>query len=58
MFKEFDKGIVVANAKAELLELADSLGGQRVHRADRAFAAGVEEGLVRFGVLSDAASPS
>jgi len=55
MFLEFGKGIVVANAQPELLELAQSLGAHRVYRAGQRYAAGVEEGLEHYGVLDGAA---
>lgn len=51
MFLEFDKGVVVANAKSELLELARDLGDSRVYCARQPCAAGVEEGLAHYGVL-------
>jgi len=51
MFLEFDKGVVVANAKPELLELARDLGDSRVYCARQPYAAGVEEGLEHYGVL-------
>jgi sucrose-6F-phosphate phosphohydrolase len=53
MFEEFDKGVVVANAKSELLELARSLGSERIYCAQQPHAAGVEEGLEHFGVLGN-----
>jgi sucrose-6F-phosphate phosphohydrolase len=52
MFCEFRTGVVVANAKRELLQLARQLGDGRVYCAQRAYAAGVEEGLEHFGVLA------
>jgi sucrose-6F-phosphate phosphohydrolase len=51
MFEEFSRGVVVANAKPELVELAASLKDRDIHRAERPFAAGVEEGLEFFNVL-------
>jgi sucrose-6F-phosphate phosphohydrolase len=51
MFLEFDKGVVVANAKPELLELAQDLGESRAYCARQPYAAGVEEGLEHYGVL-------
>jgi sucrose-6F-phosphate phosphohydrolase len=54
MFREFDKGVVVANAKPELLELARGLGQSRVYCARQPYAAGVEEGLEHYGVLDKA----
>lgn len=56
MFEQFDKGVVVANAKPELVALARSLGQSRVYLARQHYAAGVEEGLEHFGVLSKASS--
>jgi sucrose-6F-phosphate phosphohydrolase len=56
MFEHFDKGVVVANAKPELLALAESLGDGRVYRAKQRHAAGVEEGLEHFGVLTAGSS--
>ena len=56
MFLEFDRGVVVANAQPELVELARDLGDGRVYRARRPYAAGVEEGLEHYGVLDRAAS--
>jgi len=56
MFLEFGKGVVVANAKPELVELARDLGGSRAYCARQPYAAGVEEGLERYGVLDGAAS--
>jgi len=52
MFEEFLKGVVVANAKPELLALAESLADGDVYVAQKAYAAGVEEGLEHFGVLN------
>ena len=56
MFQEFGRGVVVANAKPELLGLARKLGEDRVFCASRPYAAGVEEGLEHYGVL-DGAGP-
>lgn len=56
MFLEFEKGVVVANAKPELLELARDLGEGRVYCARQQYAAGVEEGLEHYGVLDGAVS--
>jgi hydroxymethylpyrimidine pyrophosphatase-like HAD family hydrolase len=58
MFEQFDKGVVVANAKPELLALAESLGEGHVYRARHPYAAGVEEGLEHFGVLGAFSSAS
>ncbi len=56
MFVEFRRGVVVANAKPELLELANTMAkspeGGDVYVASRAYAAGVEEGLEHLGVLN------
>jgi len=51
MFEQFGMGVVVANAKSELVALAQSLGEGRVYRARQPYAAGVEEGLEHFRVL-------
>lgn len=51
MFREFERGVVVANAQPELAALAGSMGDGRVYRASQPYAAGVEEGLERYGVL-------
>jgi sucrose-6F-phosphate phosphohydrolase len=56
MFEQFDRGVVVANAKPELLELARSPDDHSVYCARQEYAAGVEEGLEFHGVL-DGASP-
>lgn len=56
MFEESTKGIVVANVQPELLGLARSLGSERIYRARRPYAAGVEEGLEHFGVLGSPTS--
>ena len=56
MFVEFLKGVVVANAQRELLDLADSLVGGDVYVARKPHAAGVEEGLEHFGVLDGSIS--
>jgi sucrose-6F-phosphate phosphohydrolase len=56
MFVEFLKGVVVANAQQELLDLADSLVGGDVHLAQKPYAAGVEEGLKHFGVFNGSTS--
>ena len=49
MFEQFDRGVVVANAKPELVAFAESLGRGRAYRARQAYAAGVEEGLEHYG---------
>jgi sucrose-6F-phosphate phosphohydrolase len=56
MFEQFDKGVVVANAKPELIAFAKSLADSRVYQAKQPYAAGVEEGLEHFGVLKAASS--
>jgi sucrose-6F-phosphate phosphohydrolase len=53
MFEEFGRGVAVANAQPELLELVQSLDGGRVYCAGLPYAAGVEEGLRYYGVLGD-----
>jgi len=58
MFHEFDKGIAVANAKPELLQLMRTLGEERAYLARKPYAAGVEEGLMHYGVLNGAADLS
>jgi sucrose-6F-phosphate phosphohydrolase len=58
MFEQFDKGVVVANAKPELVALAVSVDGGNVYRARQPYAAGVEEGLEHFGVLAPSSSAS
>ncbi len=51
MFREFTRGVCVGNAQPELVEACRSLGDGRVYFARKPYAAGVEEGLVHFGVL-------
>ncbi len=51
MFREFTRGVCVANAQPELLAACRALGDGRVYFARQPYAAGVEEGLVYFGVL-------
>jgi len=51
MFEEFRCGVVVANARSELVELARSLGEDGVYLAQRPHAGGVEEGLKHLGVF-------
>ena len=55
MLHEFDRGIVVGNAKPELIAVAESLGADRVYQARQDFAAGVEEGLEHFRILGNGA---
>ncbi len=56
MFVEFEKGVVVANAQPELLDVARDLSEDRAYCARRPYAAGVEEGLEHYGVLSASAT--
>jgi len=58
MFEEFSRGIIVANAKPELLQWASEATNDSIYRAERPFAAGVEEGLEFFSVLDGSASTS
>lgn len=51
MFREFGRGVCVANAQPELVEACRTLGDGRVYFARQPYAAGVEEGLTHFGVL-------
>ncbi len=51
MFREFGRGVCVANAQPELIEACRALGDGRVYFAGQPYAAGVEEGLIHFGVL-------
>jgi len=51
MFREFGRGVCVANAQPELVEACRALSNGRVYFARQPYAAGVEEGLVHFGVL-------
>ncbi len=51
MFREFGRGVCVANAQPELVEACRALGDGRVYFARQPYAAGVEEGLIHFGVL-------
>jgi sucrose-6F-phosphate phosphohydrolase len=51
MFEQLGRGVVVANAKPELIAFADLQDDTNVYRAEKPYAAGVEEGLVRFGLL-------
>lgn len=56
MFELFPRGVVVANARPELIAVAESLGDGRAYRARQPCAAGVEEGLEYFGVLAPKSS--
>jgi len=56
MFQAFDRGIVVANAKPELIEYARQAEPDGIYLARREYAGGVEEGLDHFGVLAEAAA--
>lgn len=51
MFQHFRRGVVVANAQAELLHMAGQMEPDRVYLARLPHAAGVEEGLEHYGVL-------
>jgi sucrose-6F-phosphate phosphohydrolase len=51
MLEEFGCGIIVRNAQPELKALKDRDEGTSFYFAERAFAAGVSEGLHHFGVL-------
>lgn len=51
MFREFGRGVCVANAQPELIEACRALGDGRVYFARQPYAAGVEEGLIYYGVL-------
>ncbi|MBN1591234.1 MAG: HAD-IIB family hydrolase [Pirellulales bacterium] len=57
MFEEFERGVVVANAKPELVEQARALKDSDVYYAQQPFAGGVEEGLEHFGVLRQSTGP-
>jgi sucrose-6F-phosphate phosphohydrolase len=52
MFEEFEQGIVVANAQPELKQLHNEDPIPGIYFAKQPFAAGVEEGLQNFGLLS------
>lgn len=52
MFGEFKCGVCVANAQPELVAACHALDDGRVYFARQPYAAGVEAGLVHFGVLS------
>jgi len=52
MFEHFRRGVVVANAQPELLRVAEQMNHDRVFVASLPYAAGVEEGLEFYGVLS------
>jgi len=56
MFRAFDKGVVVANAQPELLEMVQALDPGRAYCAQRPYASGVEEGLAHFGVWAGLAT--
>lgn len=51
MFDEFQRGIVVANAKSELLKMREEKPVSTYYFAKSSFAAGVSEGLNYFGVI-------
>ncbi|MFP4490091.1 MAG: HAD-IIB family hydrolase [Spirochaetaceae bacterium] len=50
MFDEFECGIVVGNAKPELLKMREERAVSTYYFAEKSFAAGVHEGLQYFGV--------
>lgn len=52
MFEHFQRGVVVANAQPELLQLAQQLDRDRAFVAASPYAAGVEEGLEHYGVFA------
>jgi sucrose-6F-phosphate phosphohydrolase len=52
MFDEFEHGIIVANAQPELKRLSNETPQPGIYFARQSFAAGVEEGLQNFGLLS------
>jgi sucrose-6F-phosphate phosphohydrolase len=51
MFDEFSCGIIVANAQPELKQLVEDNPQSSMYLARNSFAAGVEEGLIHFGML-------
>ncbi len=51
MFQAFDRGIMVGNAKPELLALKRKFPENRWYAAEDSYAAGVKEGLEHFGLL-------
>ncbi len=51
MFRAFSRGIMVGNAKPELLALKREFPDSQWYAADASFAAGVKEGLEHFGLL-------
>ncbi|MCF7855005.1 MAG: HAD family hydrolase, partial [Candidatus Pacebacteria bacterium] len=51
MFEEFARGIIVANAQPELKAYYEEHADGNLFLASRECAAGVAEGLKRFGVL-------
>jgi mannosylfructose-6-phosphate phosphatase len=53
MFQEFDRGIAVANARPELVDFVRRRADGRAYLATKPYAAGVEEGLIHFGLLTD-----
>jgi len=52
MFDEFHYGIVVGNAKPELIKMREERSIPGYYFAHKAYAAGVHEGLSHFGLLS------
>lgn len=51
MFDLFARGIIVANAKPELKAAEETRKSGEIFFASKSYAAGVEEGLIHFGVL-------
>ncbi|MDX1616722.1 MAG: HAD-IIB family hydrolase [Candidatus Promineifilaceae bacterium] len=56
MFEAFERGIIVANAKPELRQLAES-ERPGIYFAQRSYAAGVHEGLHHFGLVASRPAP-
>ena len=48
-----EKGIIVANAKQELLDLHNENPNENRYLAKAEFAAGIEEGLMHFGFFGE-----
>ncbi|MFO7848735.1 MAG: HAD-IIB family hydrolase [Spirochaetia bacterium] len=53
MFDEFERGIVVANAKPELLKMREERAVSTYYFAENSYAAGVHEGLKYFRVIGE-----
>lgn len=51
MFDEFERGIVVGNAKSELLKMREEKPVSTYYFAEKSYAAGVREGLSYFGLI-------